>query len=66
MDTPSSPLEQMIDTATGKEADDAMAFAVWVTRTHWGWADSPLSFQAEGDAWEREQADKSATKGKPA
>lgn len=55
---PSSALESMIDEVTGKDGDDAMAFAVWATRRYWGWEDSPPSFQADGEAWERLQEGK--------
>lgn len=60
-----SPLEEMIDAATGKDSDDAMAFAVWVTRTQWGWDDAPASFRADGEAWEREQKRKTEAERKP-
>jgi hypothetical protein len=38
---PRNGLEAMIDQATGKDADDAEAFMLWVTEHYWGMDDAP-------------------------
>lgn len=52
----SNPMDALIDKATGKQDDDIMAFAVWVTRTQWGWDEAPASFRDDAEKWEREQS----------
>jgi hypothetical protein len=40
---PGTPIEEMIDEATGKDADDAEVFILWVTKNHWGMKYAPES-----------------------
>ena len=44
---PGLPIEQMIDDATGKTADDIKAFVFWVTERHWGLEYAPEKLRRE-------------------
>lgn len=52
---PKQPLEVMIDEATGKEQDDAFAFARWVTENHWGMEYASEAFREECERRDREK-----------
>lgn len=56
LSTATSRLDAMIDEATGKDADDMMAFVIWATETLWGWDESPASFRKDAEAWKRKNA----------
>lgn len=44
---PGSPIELMIDGATGKVEADAKAFVFWVTKWHWGLEYAPEKLRRE-------------------
>ena len=44
--TARSPLDAMIDTATGRADHEAHEFVKWVTREHWGMDYAPAAFRA--------------------
>ena len=61
LSAPSPPIDAMIDHATGKDEEDAMAFIIWATRSYWGWEESAASFREDAEAWERRQGEKAAS-----
>lgn len=50
---PTSPLDMMVDRATGYTQDAVMAYAIWVTRTQWGWDEAPESLRCDADKWQK-------------
>ncbi|WP_454915007.1 hypothetical protein [Xanthobacter sediminis] len=43
---PRSPLEALVDAATGRASDDAEAFIEWVTVNWWGLDEAPEAYRA--------------------
>ncbi|GEM_PF-2799311 len=49
------PFGALIDQATGLAAEQenvAMAFAIWATRTQWGWDEAPEAFRKHAEELE--------------
>ncbi|MFC5353572.1 hypothetical protein [Azospirillum himalayense] len=53
---PSGPIASAIDGDSGSADDNAMAFAVWASRTQWGWDETPEAFRKDAERWEARMA----------
>lgn len=47
---PATPIEAMIDDASGRLEDDTNEFVLWVTERHWGIDEAPEKVRAEIEA----------------